>query len=318
MGINIFTIPEERSDQGQGQQIRKAGKMKKNRLYADYDFEEAYQQQIEKLEEAERERYFRKRIGAGYQTKTTKAGDHLEADIYPAFACRHDMPRTKRHNGSRPAQKNLNDKRARRYLNNLIDANFGRGDLWCTFTYDNDHLPESIDAAQKYFGNFIRRVNRRRKKVGLQNVKYVCVTEYVDAEGRPVRCHHHVIMSGDCDRDELESLWKAGGRNQTRRIDPDPDTNAAGIVTYICKQASDPKRRKGSKRWTSSRNLTKPTITKSFSKFGKKTAAKMAGDRTYLEARIRKAYPGYRFIDAAVMVNDKNGGVYIYARMVRD
>lgn len=119
-------------------------------------------------------------------------------------------------------------------------------------------------------------------------------------------------MSGDVNRDELEKLWKHGKRNQTRRIDPDPDTNAAGIVEYISK---DPK---GRKRWRSSKNLKKPIVTKSVCKFGKRTAAHMATDRAYLESRIKKAYPGYKFIDAEVKVNDINGGFYIYARMVRD
>jgi len=41
-------------------------------------------------------------------------------------------------------------------------------------------------------------------------------------------------------------------------------------------------------------------------------------DRAYLESRIRKSYPGYKFIDAEVRINDINGGFYIYARMVRD
>ena len=119
-------------------------------------------------------------------------------------------------------------------------------------------------------------------------------------------------MSGDVDRDELEKVWGQGKRNHTRRIDPDPDTNIAGIVNYISK---DPK---GRKRWRASKNLKKPIVTKSVCRFGKRTAERMATDRTFLENRIRKSYPGYRFIDAEVKINDVNGGFYIYARMVRD
>lgn len=195
----------------------------KKRYVADYDFEEAYNKAIEDMEQDQLERYMKeKRAGIAYQTKTTKAGDQLEADIYPVFGNRQDAPRTKRRNESRPAQKNLNNKRARRYLNNLVNANFGEGDLWCTFTYDDKHLPADPDEADRRFANFIRRVNRRRKKAGLENVKYICVTEYVEDEGKKTRCHHHVIMSGDVDRDELEKVWGQGKRNHTRRIDPDP------------------------------------------------------------------------------------------------
>ena len=77
----------------------------------------------------------------------------------------------------------------------------------------------------------------------MDNVKYICVTEYHEEEGKRTRCHHHVIMSGDVDRDELEKIWGQGKRNHTRRIDPDHETHVAGIVNYISK---DPK---GRKRW---------------------------------------------------------------------
>lgn len=197
-------------------------------------------------------------------------------------------------------------------MNNLVNANFGEGDLWCTFTYDQDHLPEDPNEADKIFTNFIRRINRRRKKAGKENVKYICVTEFSEDPDKGIRCHHHVIMSGDVDRDELESIWKHGKRNQTRRISPDPETNIAGIVNYISK---DPK---GRKRWRASKNLNKYTVTKSVCRFGKRTAEKMATDRDYLERRIMKEYPGYKFIDAQVRINDINGGFYIYARMIRD
>lgn len=282
----------------------------RKRYYNDYDFEDAYKKAIEDIEQDQINRY-RAKKGIAYQTKTTKAGYQLEADIYPVFGGKKDAPRTKRRNMSRPAQKNLNSKRAKRYLNNLVSANFGEGDLWCTFTYDDKHLPADPEEADRKFGNFIRRINRRRKKAGLDNVKYICVTEYQE-EGKRTRCHHHVIMSGDCNRDELEKIWGQGKRNQTRRIDPDPETHIAGIVNYISK---DPK---GRKRWRASKNLKKPIVTKSVCRFGKRTAERMATDRAYLESRIKKSYPGYKFIDAEVKVNDINGGFYIYARMVRD
>lgn len=278
----------------------------------DYDYEESYKKSLKDLEQDQIDRYMKEgRKGAAYQTKTTKAGDQLEADIYPVFGSRKDAPRAKRGNKSRPAQKSLNSRRARRHLNNLVSANFGRGDLWCTFTCDDAHLPKNLDDAVRLFRNFIRRVNRKRNKAGLGNAKYICVIEYSEEEGKKTRCHYHVIMSGDMNRDELEKQWTQGKRNQTRRIDPDPDTHAAGIVSYISK---DPK---GRKRWISSKNLKKPVVTKSICRFGKRTAERMAADRAYLESRIKKSYPGYRFIDAEVRINDVNGGFYIYARMAR-
>ena len=283
----------------------------RKKYYDNYDYEEAYNEQIEKLEEAEAERIAKKGKGAGYRTTTTEAGRMIEVDIYPTFNVRHDMPRTKRTRESRPAQKNLNDKRARRYLNQLASANFGKGDLWGTFTYRAGEEPESIDDAEKKFGNFIRRINRRRKRAGKENIKYIYVTEWEDGE-KGVRCHHHAILSGDVDRDEIEQLWYHGDRTETKRLAPDPDTHIAGLVHYITK---DPK---GKKRWKTSKGLKKPTITRSYSKFGKTKVRKMACDYTLLESELKKKYKNARFIDAKVYQNEINGGFYIYARMVRD
>lgn len=283
----------------------------RKKYYDNYDYEEAYNEQIEKLEEAEAERIAKKSKGAGYRTTTTEAGKMIEVDIYPTFNVRHDMPRTKRGRESRPAQKNLNDKRARRYLNQLASANFGKGDLWGTFTYRAGEEPESIDEAEKKFGNFIRRINRRRKRAGKENIKYIYVTEWEDGE-KGVRCHHHAILSGDVDRDEIEQLWYHGDRTETKRLAPDPDTHIAGLVHYITK---DPK---GKKRWKTSKGLKKPTITRSYSKFGKTKVRKMACDYTLLESELKKKYKNARFVDAKVYQNEINGGFYIYARMVRD
>lgn len=283
----------------------------RKKYYDNYDYEEAYNEQIEKLEEAEAERIAKKGKGAGYRTTTTEAGRMIEVDIYPTFNVRHDMPRTKRGRESRPAQKNLNDKRARRYLNQLASANFGKGDLWGTFTYRAGEEPESIDDAEKKFGNFIRRINRRRKRAGKENIKYIYVTEWEDGE-KGVRCHHHAILSGDVDRDEIEQLWYHGDRTETKRLAPDPDTHIAGLVHYITK---DPK---GKKRWKTSKGLKKPTITRSYSKFGKTKVRKMACDYVLLETELKKKYKNARFVDAKVYQNEINGGFYIYARMVRD
>ena len=288
------------------------------RRYDNYDYEEAYNDQCEKLEEAEAERIEKRTRGAGYRTTTTEAGKQIEVDIYPTFYTRHDMPRTKRKRESRPAQKNLNDKRAKRYLNNLASANFGKGDLWGTFTYRAGEEPETIEDAERLFGNFIRRVNRRRKKAGKENLKYIYVTEWSNDPEKGVRVHHHIIFSGDQDRDEMESLWDHGDRTETKRLAPDPDTHITGLVKYITKDIKGEERPKHARRWKTSKGLKKPTVTRSYSKFGKATVRKMAFDPAELEKALTKKYKNARFIDAKVFQNEINGGFYIYARMVRD
>lgn len=286
---------------------------KKKRLYDNYDYEEAYNEQTEKLEEWEIEQREKQgKQGVAYRTTTTEAGKQIEIDIYPSFGSKHDMPRTKRKRESRPSQKNLNEKRSRRYLNNLAAANFGKGDLWGTFTYRAGKEPESAEDAERIFGNFIKRINRRRKKQGKKNLRYIYVTEWSNDPKKGIRVHHHMIFSGDCDRDEIEKLWNHGDRTETKRLAPDPDTHITGLVNYITK---DPK---GCKRWKSSKGLKKPKVTRSYSKFGKTKVRNMAFNHDLLKKELKKKYKNARFIDASVFVNEINGGFYIYARMVRD
>lgn len=286
---------------------------KKKKLYDDYDYEEAYNEQRLKLEEWEAEQIAKQgKHCAAYRTTTTEAGKQIEIDIYPSFNSRHDMPRTKRKRESRPSQKNLNEKRSRRTLNNLAAANFGKGDLWGTFTYRAGEEPASVEDAERIFGNFIKRINRRRKKQGKPNLRYIYVTEWSDDPKKGIRVHHHMIFSGDCDRDEIEKLWYHGDRTETKRLAPDPDTHITGLVNYITK---DPK---GCKRWKSSKGLKKPTVTRSYSKFSRAKVRNMAFDHALLEKELKAKYKNARFIDASVFVNEVNGGFYIYARMVRD
>lgn len=293
--------------------------MRSKKHYDNYDYEEAYNKQIEALEEAEAQRIEKNNnSGIAYRTTTTEAGNQIEIDIYPTFNVKHDMPRTRRKRESRPAQKNLNDKRAKRYLNQLASANFGKGDLWGTFTYRAGEEPESIEDAERIFGNFIRRVNRRRKKQGKPNLKYIYVTEWSDDEQKGVRVHHHMIFDGNTDRDEIESLWEHGDRTETKRLAPDPDTHITGLVKYITKDIKGEERPKHKRRWKTSKGLKKPTVTRSYSKFGKASVRKMAFDHAQIETELKKKYKNARFVDAKVYINDLNGGFYIYARMVRD
>lgn len=65
--------------------------------FNNYDYEEAYNKQIELLEEFELERLIKEnKVPCLYRTTTTIAGEQLEADIYPSFYRKSDIPKTKR------------------------------------------------------------------------------------------------------------------------------------------------------------------------------------------------------------------------------
>ena len=101
----------------------------------------------------------------------------LEAQIYPSYPRLSDMPKTKKRPSSK-AQRNLNDKNARRYLIRLGNINFGKGDLWCTFGWNDDKLPADEERARKDIKNFIAKINYRRKRKGLGNIKYIYVLAF--------------------------------------------------------------------------------------------------------------------------------------------
>ena len=77
-----------------------------------------------------------------YALKEITAGDQFEIEIYPQFRSMDEVPpegRTIKKDNNK-AQKNLNDKNARKYVERLINENFSDRDIWMTLTYDDEHL----------------------------------------------------------------------------------------------------------------------------------------------------------------------------------
>lgn len=290
--------------------------MSVKKSYDNYDYEEAYKKQCERLEEWEMERLVREgKVKCLYRTTTYKSVNLqnkttlLESIVYPSFTQKVDMPKTDRKRETSPSQANLNDKNTRRYLIRLANINFSKGDLWASFGWNDDSLPENTKAAKKDIVNFIRRINRKRKKMGLENIKYI----YIIAVDEYTRPHFHILLSGEgIDRDELESMWGKCDRPNTKRIMPDDDFLLTGLATYITQNPH------GTKRWCPSKNLKKPDEPKrSYSKFKKPKVEKMAFNSELLKGEMEKAYPGYTFLDAEVKHNGINAAFYIYARMVK-
>lgn len=129
--------------------------------YDNYDYEEAFKKYIDDTEEERLEKLLREgKVNCLYRTATTKCTNIksqttlLEARIYPSYPRLSDMPKTKKRPSSK-AQRNLNDKNARRYLIRLANINFGKGDLWCTFGWNDDKLPADEERARKDIKNFI-------------------------------------------------------------------------------------------------------------------------------------------------------------------
>lgn len=111
--------------------------------YVSYDYEVAFNKSIEDMNEWFIKNMARQRKSLVYALKEIRAGEQLEVEIYPQFRSMDEVPengqKEKRDNSQ--AQKNLNDKNARKYVERLINHNFHDDDLWITLTYDDEHLP---------------------------------------------------------------------------------------------------------------------------------------------------------------------------------
>lgn len=295
---------------------------RRGRQFVPYDYEAAYNKAIEDMHEWFTEQMFKNRKKIVYALKEITAGDQFEIEIYPQFKSMDEVPeagrRIKRDNSK--AQKNLNDKNARKYVERLINQNFTNRDIWMTLTYDNEHLPPDgdIDAAIKKMQKFIRRVNYQRKKRGLPNAKYVYVTEY--SQNADIRWHHHIVMDGDMDMETVEACWQQSSRNEIRRLQKD-ENGLSGMAKYLVKEKE---RIKSEKRWNSSQNLQDPDIKVVHSK---RPAAGgsykqistfvdgMVKNRNTIPEILKQWYPNFDFTDANVYYNDFNCMFYIHARL---
>lgn len=260
-------------------------------------------------------------MGTFIREKKTYCGkEYLEIDVYP-LSDNHlkKKPSRKRENVTAPAQKNLNDKKARRYLCQLIKANFNTGDLHVTCTYRTKHMPKTQEEADKEVANFIRRINYQQKKKGLPSIKYIIITEGAAKSGNAKRIHHHIIMS-KVNRELVEELWrkprkkgeKVGekiGFCNARRLQVDDDGGINALANYLVK---DPQ---GRKRWKSSQNLTKPQVATADKKWSRRKLEKTAGladdDFKFWE----KQYPGWRMIRCESIYNEISGwSIYLELR----
>lgn len=213
--------------------------------------------------------------------KKIDCADYREVDIIPRTEKEDEAARGKRgkrRKAEKPKQDALNDKNAKRYLVQLGNGNFHVGDLHTSCTYNADNLPGTVKEAEKKVGNYLRRIAYRRQKLGLEPLKYILVTEYKFSKdgGQIKRIHHHIIMNGSMNRDEVEMMWTAQRVNWKKADSPDKKAAAAyresikkmgwvnadrlqlnengieGLCRYIVK---DPQ---GKKRYSSSRNLERP------------------------------------------------------------
>lgn len=241
-----------------------------------------------------------------YRETVYECGDYLEANIYPVYS--KGISRAKKRKATPECQQKLNEKNSERKLIRLANTNFTEKDLKIELTYSPKHNPETDDEANRQLRNFLRRVKRYRDSHGLTPLKYIAVTERGRKKGR---YHHHIIMSGEISLYDLVQLWGLGivGTDMLQFN----ENGLADLVIYMMKQ---PRNAVNEKRYTRSRNLVEPEPRQRDGRIIKREAVELAKDTENVRA-YEKLYDGYHYAGAQVVMNDVNGGVYIYARYYR-
>lgn len=149
------------------------------------------------------------------------------------------------------ARARLNLKHSCQKLELLLAANFTSNDYYITLTYEDQHLPSSRPAAKKLLTKFITRL-RAHRRARNQTLKYIYVTEGMHGNKR---VHHHIVINGYNDIDDIISLWSQGAVKHMH-IDP---RQFSDLARYLTKEPRDGIPQNGKRCWTPSINLSKPT-----------------------------------------------------------
>lgn len=221
---------------------------------------------------------------------------------------------------SMPKQKKLNKKRAKRYFEALVEANFKGGrDLVLHLTFRKEGYPESEEEAKKKVKAFIRNLNGKRKRRGMDNAKYIIVFEI----SKTGRFHFHVLMDGKLDRDTVEETWTHGYCNADR-LKADTRDGLSAIISYLAKggenilPGGENERSKWSKSWIPSRGLIRPWLSEAKSSISTKrfkSIVELPEDSELLISSIEQDNKGYRVQSVEKSFNEQTGRWYIFCRM---
>ncbi len=278
------------------------------KLYEDYRYDEVFDKLFELLPMETREDKFeelRMHSRYTYVIKTTTSGNMVESEIYPTYKCRQDIPRSKERKESNEFQKKLNHENSKKKVVRIVNTNFVKGDLFITVGYADGYLPAE-EEARKDIQNYIRRIKRYRNKNGMSELKYICSIGYEDdPNSKKVRIHHHIIMNY-MDRDVAEELW-GKGRANSKRLQPD-DFELEGVAKYIAQQSKI--------RWSYSKNLKKPTVTKNRTRLTKTKVEKIfAKNINDFKNIFEELYSECNYKDGKVFYSDIVAGYYIYTKL---
>lgn len=275
------------------------------------------------------------------RVKSVRAGDMLYVSSFPVWNTRSQAEAARNAPKHAEAVRKVNQRNRRRRFEQIVHANFKRGDYFFTATYtepprgnvrlDEDYYrdePQDEAEAQKNIRKFVRALRRMVKKRGgrLEVFKYLYVTEetygrHPDPAYEQARYHHHMLISRYAGkdesgrdilitRDEIEALWQsmpfASGRTRCDVLQPDRRNGLSGVANYMMKSEKGEGQVDGRycKRhsYAGSKNLIIPQATTADHKISKRRVQRLAQDvRANGREIFEKLYPGYELAEEPVV-----------------
>lgn len=284
--------------------------------------------------------------------KLTKSGGLLEADFFPIWDDGRRMPdRAPKTKPSTEAKKKYNLIQTIKRFIRLINANFGKTDYFMHVTYKPENAPQTEKEARRDMANYIRRVKTKRQselkkqkeklaavkaaselmpdnvlfKESIKRIKKkikklkapfknFCVLEKVTYKSGKLagknNWHFHLFLTGGLEDSVMEDMWTGGIRCNCDNYQPDKFGPEAAAL-YISK---DPQ---GSRRYSYSRNLSKPEVKHKDGYVTRRAVEQMAKLRTDDKEYWEKRYKGYKFIRCYNRYNEYNGNWYVSVVMYK-
>lgn len=191
-----------------------------------------------------------------YNESICRAGRTEEHRLY--YSIRHNNGCT---GGERRAAKTkpttekqaaINRKRAEQNLTRIMNASFGKDDIYVTYSYEPENRPGSYGEFKRQIRETLKKMRRLYKKQGIL-FRYVWVAERGDRGAT----HVHMVQSG-IDGRVLQQVWPYGWVT-VKPMDPSGSYHklAAYFIKYSDKTMRTEEQLQG-KRYNASRNLIHP------------------------------------------------------------
>jgi len=188
-----------------------------------------------------------------YYQKTVIAGETKEVSkIQSARFGKKGVVRNSNLKPSPEDVKKVNFKHAEAKLRWLINTNFKFNDIHLVLTYRKGERP-APEESKKYLEKFLRDLRALYRNQN-QELKYICVTEYLNKA-----IHHHLVINS-FDMRLITPLWPYG---RARPTFLDDTGQYDQLASYLIKETSKTYLMDDApyaKRWNASRNLEKPQV----------------------------------------------------------